>query len=246
MTIDPPLATLREQAGNLFAIETVDVTVDVTVRNVSVRFTRVSDPDRVLDDVCDLESKGVRGLHVPYWAAVWESAAGVVGHLLEHGRLDGRPDGTLDIESSERLNVLDLGCGMGLAGLLMATARPDCTVTLVDYEAHALLLAQINCHAMRDRTSVRLCDWQTDDLAETFDLIVGSDVLYERDQWDFLDRFWKKHLRERGRLVLGEPMRPKADEFAAWSREHGWRVEEFGPRDQEGKRIRVFELQANV
>ena len=89
------------------------ITEPVHVGALDLKFTRVRDPNVVLDQVAAEEDRrdklaGKRRpadeLHLPYWAELWDSAVGI-GQMLvrQQGEFAGR-------------NALDLGCGMGLAG----------------------------------------------------------------------------------------------------------------------------------
>lgn len=181
-----------------------------------IRFTRVADPNAVLDEVCRLETlreQGIaprRELHVPYWAAVWESGVAVSAHLTRRAASAPIAD----------LRALDLGCGMGMAGAAMAAI--GARVTLGDIDTAALLFARLNTLPWAERCRVARCDWRTDDLPGPFDLIVGADVLYEVSQWPYVEAFTRRRLAPGGLLVLGEPGRPAAKGFADWLREKGW------------------------
>jgi 2-polyprenyl-3-methyl-5-hydroxy-6-metoxy-1,4-benzoquinol methylase len=207
------------------------VTEPRAVGTSSIAFTRIADPDRVLDEVveeCDEieRTTGVRlqdPLHLPYWAELWDSAAGVGGVLIERAlaaRADtgraavdptalagGRPDG-YDLAGR---SVLDLGCGMGLSGTVCAAL--GARVLFADLETPPLLFARLNSLPWASRVRTRRLNWQADRLDERFDLIVGADILYERNQWEFLDAFWRLHLAPGGELVLGEPGRQTGDTF---------------------------------
>jgi predicted nicotinamide N-methyase len=206
-------ARLLERIRRDFAVRTDAIRIG----SIDLNFIRVADPDKVLDDVCAQEEasragiKPKRPLRMPYWAAVWESAAAVGQHLqTAHPSLVG-------------VNALDLGCGMGLAGMVLAAM--GARVTLGDIETAALLFAAVNVLPWESRCDVRRIDWQTDRLGRQFDLIVGSDVLYERAQWDFIEPFLTMHLAASGKVVIGEPGRPKAEEFPAWIRARGWTLD---------------------
>lgn len=69
--------------------------------------------------------------------------------------------------------VLDMGAGCGAIGLSIARLRPQCQVTLADYSAPALALAQQN--AERLQTTVHFCrsNW-FDNIGEVFDLVVSN------------------------------------------------------------------------
>ena len=77
-----------------------------------------------------------------------------------------------------------------------------------------------------------------------FDLIIGADVLYERAQWDFLEPFWRNHLADEGRIILGEPGRRTGEEFPDWIKSRGWYCTSSQRRLVENnKTIRLFLLQ---
>ncbi len=193
----------------------------VTVAGQTFSFVRIADPDVVLDQVAAEEDRleklsgrrtdGDR-LHLPYWAELWDSARGVA-QLLPNWCGIG----------VEHFSVLDLGCGMGMAGAV--AAKLGFSVLFADLEADALLFARLNSIAEAARVRTRRLDWRTDRLGERFDLILGADILYERKQWDFLEPFWRAHLKPGGTILLGEPGRQTGDLFQPWIRERGWTLE---------------------
>jgi predicted nicotinamide N-methyase len=183
-------------------------------------FVRVKNPDTVLDQVVAEEDRrdklnGKRRdsdeLHLPYWAELWDSAFGIGQFLLE----TPLPD------QLRRPVALDLGCGMGFAGMIAAAIGYE--VTMADLEPECLLFAQLNAPTARTR---RL-DWREDRLSRRFDLIIGADVLYDRKQWVALEAFWRHHLAEDGRVLLGEPGRQTGDLFVGWIADKPWRVTRF-------------------
>ncbi len=103
---------------------------------IEFAFTRAADPNRVLDEVAAEEDRrervgGVRHaepLHLPYWAELWDSGGGIAQHLVD------RCGSVLKAK-----NVLDLGCGQGLAGCIAAALGSN--VLFADLEAPALLFA---------------------------------------------------------------------------------------------------------
>ena len=200
---------------------------DVDLGGVRLLFTRIADPDRVLDEMAaeaDLrdrfDGKRTDGeqLHLPYWAELWDSARGIGIHLAE-AKKGGAAD---DYNFHAGTRVLDLGCGMGMAGAVAAALGAD--VTFADLEPPALLFAQLNSLPWRSRVRTRQLNWQRDRLGRRFDLIIGADILYERAQWPFLESFWRHHLAEDGQLLLGEPGRQTGDLFLDWIVAQGWRI----------------------
>src|SRR3954470_7840661 len=104
------------------------VTEDVRVAGgeeaggLTLPFTRIADPNRVLDQVAEEEDRrdklaGRRRdgeeLHLPYWAELWDSSLAMIEVLAEE-----KTNGSN--ESDVTYSVLDLGCGMGLTGAVAA------------------------------------------------------------------------------------------------------------------------------
>ena len=217
-------------------------------------FTRIANPDTVLDQVAaeaDRREKiaGKRQpdeqLHLPYWAELWDSAVGI-GQFLARTplpvpvpsarRLPALP--TLPLSST---SMLDLGCGMGLSGTIAASL--GARVLFADIEPPALLFAQLNSLPWADHVRTRRLNWQTDDLCERFALILGADILYERTQWEYLEPFWRRHLAPGGQILLGEPGRQTGDMFLQWIAAREWKLrvnEETVPTRP--KPVRILQL----
>ncbi|HXE54115.1 MAG TPA: class I SAM-dependent methyltransferase [Tepidisphaeraceae bacterium] len=243
-------------------------------------FTRIADPDRVLDEVAEEADRRERltghrqpdeQLHLPYWAELWDSAMGIgqflvrsasenkigTGAIFDPHARQGAAHGWEQkiapvpifgpVSSSPRpalspsLRVLDLGCGMGLSGTIAAGL--GARVLFADIEPPALLFAQLNSLPWSGRVRTRRVDWRSDRLGETFDLILGADILYERTQWQFLEPFWRRHLSPEGEILLGEPGRQTGDLFIDWIRNRGWQLDMHEEKVPTRERpIRIFRL----
>jgi 16S rRNA (guanine1207-N2)-methyltransferase len=164
---------------------------------------------------------------VPVSANVW-------GHWLEltsgsgvfaQGRLD-IGTGVLLREQSPPTGartVLDLGCGYGVIGLAIAVAVPECTVTAIDVNERALLLANENAARLDITDRFTACLPDQVDPAATYDEIwsnppirIGKDALHE------LLLTWLPRLVPdgRARLVVGKNL--GADSLAGWLTEQGF------------------------
>src|SRR5690242_19116433 len=86
------------------------VTVAASVGPLSFPFTRIADSDRVLDEVAEEADRREKltgrrepdeHLHLPYWAELWDSAAGLAEFLA---KLDARDEdaGTRGRDDAER------------------------------------------------------------------------------------------------------------------------------------------------
>lgn len=208
-------------------------------------FTQIADPDRVLDEVADAEDRrerrtGLRTpseqLQLPYWAELWDSAAGI-GQFLCRASLHR----TVHVAPQRLPEILDLGCGMGLSGTVAAAL--GARVIFADLESAPLLFARLNSLPWRRRISTRKLDWRTDSIDRRFQWILGADILYERQQWEFLEPFWRAHLSPGGAVVLGEPGRQTGELFVPWIQERGWALEQLEEKvATREKPIRIFIL----
>jgi predicted nicotinamide N-methyase len=238
-------------------------TQEVQIRSVKFSFTRIADPDSVLDRVAEEADRRERltgrresdeQFHLPYWAELWDSALGLSQFMVHHGLRVGEKTGPDPLFSPPAnggktgsgapfrpVRVLDLGCGMGLSGTIAAALGAE--VMFADIETPALLFARLNSLPWKSRITTRRLNWRTDQLDRTFDLILGADILYERAQWEFLEPFWRSHLTPGGAVLLGEPGRQTGDLFIDWIRQHPWRMQLFEePVPQRAKPIRIFLL----
>lgn len=186
---------------------------------LELEFLRIADPDAVLDAVAEevdrrekvtghRDAKGDT-LGIPYWAALWDSSYAIGADLAARTDLRG-------------VDVLDLGCGMGLTACCAAHA--GARVVAADLEPPSLLFAAYNAHPWRDRVTTRRTNWQKDNLGQRFPLIVGADILYEKAQWPYLDAFFRAHLADEGEILLGEPGRQTGEHFVSWAEAKGWSV----------------------
>ena len=171
----------------------------------------------------------------PYWATLWGSSLGLAYHLATYG----------DISSA---SVLDLGCGMGLAGIL--ACQQGARLVFADWVVESLLFAQYN--TLRngyDGTYVQM-DWSSSCfLPREFSVILAADILYETDSWQPILTFIKLHLAAGGRAFFSEPGRTNAKNFPACLADAGFHSVRYRyPITFEGRttKIWVYEAQHNV
>jgi len=152
----------------------------------------VADPEALITDPAD-------EYQVPCWAEIWPAAVALAEYLA--GRdLEGR-------------RVLELGCGLGLPGLV--AALKGAAVTFNDYHPEALEIVAVNARRLGVASRVRFnaADWRSFDLAEEFDLILASDVMYDPRLNPHLLEIFRSNLAPGGELLVSHPSRP--DTFAA-------------------------------
>lgn len=103
-----------------------------------------------------------------YWAHVWPTAI-TLGSFVARTGLIG-----------PGMRVLEIGCGVGLVGLV--AARRGAIVTLTDFRDEAVAAATRNAELNNLHVSAARFDWrEAPDPSWRPDLLLGADVLYSTD-----------------------------------------------------------------
>ena len=159
--------------------------------DIHVRMLR--DRQQYSDDEGIAERAGVSEASWPLFGVVWPSGE-LLAQLMCEYEIEGK-------------RILEVGCGMGLASLLLNHRGADITAT--DYHPEAGKFMQENTRLNNDAeiTFVRT-GWgdEKTGLGE-FDLIIGSDLLYEPDQVELLPVFIEQHAHANCEVIIIDPGR---------------------------------------
>src|SRR5687767_2424077 len=207
----PVIAELQELEGASLVdaletrFDTETVSIEVGDRKLSILRPRNSD---------DLirEEDFVKDERLPYWADIWPASTVLATHLVNLGAK--RRD-------TARRRGLELGCGVGLVTTAAIIAGYDMMST--DYYTDALAFSRAN--AWRNtgiEPEARMMDWRSfPDDARGFDLILASDVLYEKEYARLLPGIFRRALSPGGMVILADPGRIGVPEFTEECAEAG-------------------------
>ena len=121
------------------------------------------------------------------------------------------------------LRILELGCGLGLSSLVLQRLEAD--ITASDYHplAGEFLARNTTLNQLPPICYTR-CDWALDypDLG-LFDLIIGSDLLYERDHPALLAGFIDRHTAAKAQVLIVDPRRGHTASFSREMLAFGYR-----------------------
>jgi ETFB lysine methyltransferase len=158
--------------------------------------------------ICDEDFN--RDERLPHWAEIWASSIALAERLMT--------------ESGQGRRLLELGCGLGLVSTAAALRGFDVTAT--DYYPEALEFAGCNAiHNGQPPPATRLVDWRDfpKDLGR-FDVVVASDVLYERSYADLVASAFAATLKPQGLGILTDPQRQNGAQFPDACRRHRLRI----------------------
>lgn len=152
------------------------------------------------DDDQIAERLGISSAAWPIFGVLWQS--GEVLARVMHGR------------AIDNLRILEVGCGIGLTSLMLQQRGADITATDHHPEANAFLDANADLNQLETIPFERTGWADLTDSLGLFDLIVGSDLLYEVEHVELLSQFIHRHLQSGGAMILVDPGRGHRAKFA--------------------------------
>lgn len=169
---------------------------------------------------------------LPYGVSLWPASIALAHEVA------GRA------ESCRGLNVLELGAGTGLPGIIAASF--GARVVQTDRDELAMLLCRRNGERNEIGTiEYRSADWTKWDDVGRYERIIGSDILYGETLHPHLRRILESNLTPGGRAWISDPFRSVSLRLLESLERDGWTVSltkwdigaEMSPRP-----IGVFEL----
>lgn len=166
------------------------------------------DHQQFTDPAGAAEALGISSAQWPLFGQVWPSGLQLAAAMAIRPLTDGE-------------RILEIGCGLALASLVCHRRGAEVTASDVHPLAGAFLLENLR---LNELTPMRYChgDWGegaeqpatgAPRLQGRFDLIIGSDVLYERDDGGALAAFIERHALPSCELLIVDPNRGNRTAF---------------------------------
>jgi predicted nicotinamide N-methyase len=167
----------------------------VPVRGGTLSVLRPRDVDPLLDEAAFEHEE-----FLPYWAEMWPSGVALARRVATRALRGAR--------------TLELGCGLGLPSIAAALAGGRVTAT--DWSPAALERLEENAGRNGAELEIAHFDWRIPQWATDrapWDLVLASDVLYERHNVLLMLGLLPRLVDERGEIWIADPGRPAAAEF---------------------------------
>ena len=108
--------------------------------------------------------------------------------------------------------LLEIGCGLGLVGVVAASFGHK--VVMTEHNPEALEFARANAE-LNGCPEVEIIDldWNSPSLYGRFDYIVGSEIVYHQKDFDPLKNLFERLLKPDGEVILCEGVRRTSLDF---------------------------------
>ncbi len=181
-------------------------TIEVGEFDLHLRTLR--DKQQFADPEGVAEACGISSALWPIFGVVWPSSIVLANVLIEqdtHGK-----------------RILEVGCGIGLASLILNKQHADISAT--DHHPEVERFLQKNTELNQDKPiKFERLDWNdTESSLGVFDLIVGSDLLYEDEHIKLLAKFINKHAAPTCEVLLVDPDRGRKSKFTTQMTDYGY------------------------
>lgn len=211
--------TQRKLGDKLYVMETIR-NLDEAIDQICEALTPEEQRDPFAEDLC------------PYFGVLWPAAEALSVYL------NGHPD------LVKKKTVLELGCGQGYPSLV--ATHLGAKVLATDFHPDVEEYFKRNC-----KHSVLACDylrlnWREDkrDIG-LFDIVMGSDVLYESKHPQEVVKGLVRFLKPGGVILLSDPGRSYLQQFVSAMKDEGF-SEELHPVSIEDKDIFVFNFSSSL
>lgn len=165
------------------------------------------------------EALGISSAAWPIFGIMWPSSL-VLAHFL------------CDYDIGPK-RVLEIGCGTALSSLLLNKQQVDITATDHHPEVETFLNRNSKLNGDANIPFERT-DWaDNNDSLGRFDLIIGSDLLYEDQHIELLSDFIREHSNPDCEVIIVDPGRGRKNKLAKKMLEHGFVSSFFKPENRE-------------
>ena len=132
---------------------------------------------------------------ISFWWGITSAAVALARHIEAGGSLHGR-------------RVVELGCGLGLAGIAAGLKGADVLFTDYVIEALEFGLRNAKMNGLTDQAvKSALLDWEDPGEIERFNIVLGSEILYDYFFHGSLIKLLRTILEPGGTIILADRKR---------------------------------------
>ncbi|WP_394172128.1 class I SAM-dependent methyltransferase [Thalassotalea litorea] len=172
-----------------------------------------SDPEGVADKL------GICSASWPIFGVIWPSSIVLAHYMLKF--------------DTEAKSVLEVGCGMALSSLLLNKLSTNVTATDYHPEVQTFLDRNVSLNGDAD-IAFEQVDWaaKSDNLGK-FDVIIGSDLLYEDTHIELLANFINDHSNPECEVIIVDPGRGRKNKLSTRMQAFGFTATQSKPENND-------------
>ena len=168
--------------------------------NSDVHLRTLRDRQQFSDDNDTAANLGISSASWPLFGVIWDSSKVLANFMFEYEIEDKR--------------ILEVGCGMALTSLMLNQRNADITTTDYHPEVERFLSNNVMLNKGRKIPFIRTGWGDENNQLGRFDIIIGSDLLYENEHVDLLSNFIHKHAKSNCKVIIVDPGRGNHARFS--------------------------------
>jgi predicted nicotinamide N-methyase len=168
--------------------------------NVDIHLRTLKDTQQFFDKNNEAQKLGINSASWALFGVLWPSGQILANYIFK-----------TDTHSKR---ILEIGCGIGLSSLLLNHLDKNITATDYHPEVESFLLKNTQLNNDQKIPFYRL-NWEDETLKNLgkFDIIIGSDLLYQQNHSILLSSFINKYANEVCEVVIVDPNRGNHSKF---------------------------------
>ncbi len=172
----------------------------IEVGNLDIHIRSLKDRQQFSDPLGEAEALGISSAQWPLFGVVWASSK-VLAQEMATFAIDNK-------------RILELGCGMALSSHVLNSRNADITATDIHPEAGGFLVENVKINNSNKIPFLRTSWNDTNSGLGKFDVLIGSDVLYEKQHIEQLSEFINRHANDTCEVILVDPGRSNHAPFS--------------------------------
>lgn len=179
---------------------------------LNLKFYGLISLDDSIDKLCDVlgasnKDDALKEDYCPYFGVPWEAGLGLA-QFLDHYELKNK-------------SILEIGAGLSLPSFV--ATRNGANVVATDFHQDVKTFLEINQNMNQIHFEYKQINWRKESLdLGKFDLIIGSDILYESAHPDHVSKTLISNLKNDGRIILSDPGRAYIQKFVTSMKQIGF------------------------
>jgi len=183
--------------------------------DIDIHLCTLRDKQQFYDQQGVAKNLGISSASWPFFGVLWPSGL-VLAHLMH------------DYDTGAK-RILEIGCGMAISSLLLNKKCADITATDYHPEVEKFLRRNTLLNEGKVIAFERVAWGDNNDSLGLFDLIIGSDLLYEDDHVKLVADFIEKHAKPVCEVMVVDPGRGRKNKLSSRMMKFGFSCNHHKP-----------------